>query len=152
MHGLLTSLFCSSRIRWKIQVDLFMRGENVSESVRVNQRKARKCATYRAGKNEQQILPAHCIQYCGSSGTTRGMKMISCRTQYKSYSEKNTHIHTPNTCFTVRFWSAPLVRTRGAYGSIHRGARLKGERVLSGPIFTSVGYMIFSSVQWGYFN
>jgi hypothetical protein len=30
---------------------------------------------------------------CGSSGVARGMKMISCRTQYKSYTDENTHIH-----------------------------------------------------------
>jgi hypothetical protein len=50
--------------------------------------------------------------------------MISCRTRYKSYREKNTHIHVLNSSVR-RFGSAPLVRTRGAYGSIHGGARLK---------------------------
>jgi hypothetical protein len=49
--------------------------------------------------------------------------MISCRTRYKSYTRKNTHIHVLSPQEPIG--SAPLVRTRGAYGSIHGGARLK---------------------------
>jgi hypothetical protein len=95
--------------------------------------------------------------YCGSSGTVRGMKMISCRTQYKSYRKKNTHIHTLNTCFTKRFFSSVRsVRTSRTYArcvSIDGGARLKGERSRYGS-GSSVGlaraciYTISSSVQW----
>jgi hypothetical protein len=46
-------------------------------------------------KDLSRDLNAHpCMStYCGSSGTVRGMKMITCRTQYKSYTDENTHIH-----------------------------------------------------------
>jgi hypothetical protein len=37
--------------------------------------------------------------------------MISCRTQYKSYTDENTHIHV---LYPDRLPYAPLVRTRGA--------------------------------------
>jgi hypothetical protein len=52
------------------------------------------------------VLYVLIVVYSGSSGTVRGMKMISCRTQYKSYRKKNTHIHTLNTCFTKWFFSS----------------------------------------------
>jgi hypothetical protein len=46
--------------------------------------------------------------YCGSSGVARGMKMISCRTQYKSYTDENTHIHV---LYPDRLPYAPLPKS-----------------------------------------
>jgi hypothetical protein len=79
--------------------------------------------------------------------------MISCRTQYKSYREKNTHISTLiHYGSALRF--APLVRrTYARCVSIDGGARLKershyGSGSSVGLATRTCSYTIFSSVQW----
>jgi hypothetical protein len=79
--------------------------------------------------------------------------MITCRTWYKSYREKNTHIHV---LYPDRLPEpikeddpyAPLVRMRGASVSIDGSARLKGERSCYGS-GSSVG---LEDLQLHYFQ